>query len=323
MVFLLITNKLLQEKSFDFNLFFLVSSVCVFSVCFIEILNFLGVLKFSLFGDEKISGSYIQRFGLFPLFLINLIFLHSNYIKKKIILNLLLVILLIISIIFSDNRMPLLLFLSYLVFASLLYKKIRNYLMLFLIFFSFSFFLAVKFFPDSDIKYKYRSFYGNARQILLDGPKLFYHGSLNYEVDYAGGHLVTFNSGVETWKKNKVFGGGLKSYRLNCVDQENGVVLLFVGCSTHPHNYILELLTDTGIIGLAFMYLIILLCFMNYFKLYNKSYFYTPFFIILFFEFFPLRSSGSFFSTGNAAYIFFMLAFFINFFKVENLNNKN
>ena len=60
------------------------------------------------------------------------------------------------------------------------------------------------------------SFYGNAKQIVLVTPGLFYNGYPDKPIDYASGHIITFNSGVQTWKQNKIFGGGLKTLRIKC-----------------------------------------------------------------------------------------------------------
>ena len=107
---------------------------------------------------------------------------------------------------------------------------------------------------------------------------------------------------------NKFVGGGVKSFRINCEYGTNTT------CNSHPHNYIIEILVDTGVVGLVLIYSIFILAVLNFIKLYNKSYYFkfkflfTPFFLITFLEFFPLRSTGSFFTTSNATIIFFMLA---------------
>ena len=123
--------------------------------------------------------------------------------------------------------------------------------------------------------------------------------------------LSEFNTGFEIWKKNKIFGSGLKSFRLKC-SYDPGQT-----CITHPHNYTIELLVDTGLIGLTLIYLIFIFCFFDYLKFYinslNLRLITLPFFLITCLEFFPLRSSGSFFTTSNATVIFLMLALTIGF----------
>ena len=65
---------------------------------------------------------------------------------------------------------------------------------------------------------------------------------------------------------------------------------------------------------------ILFLLIMN-FRKYNKNsnLFFYAFFFSLIIEFFPIRSTGSFFSTSNAAFIFFLIGVFIG---LKELKNK-
>ena len=112
--------------------------------------------------------------------------------------------------------------------------------------------------PDGHIVRIINSFVGNIAEILTVAPKLFYYGSLDEPINFASGYLITFNSGIQTWKKNKVFGGGLKSFRLNCSQYYKnwtGTNYKFQTCNTHPHNYAIEILVDTGIVGVSIFYI--------------------------------------------------------------------
>ncbi len=88
--------------------------------------------------------------------------------------------------------------------------------------------------------------------------------------------------------------------------------LPFAKIFLHPHNFYLELLNDTGLIGtVLFLFAIFFLLknkFLN-FKNFEKKEKLLIFciFIIIASEFFPIRSSGSFFSTRDSSYIFFIL----------------
>ena len=79
----------------------------------------------------------------------------------------------------------------------------------------------------------------------------------------------------------------------------------------HPHNYYLEILTETGLLG----FLIVLLIFtISLYLSFYKKYFLntqqsnnneiTPFIYLFIIEVFPIKSTGSFFTTGNATYFF-------------------
>jgi len=168
-------------------------------------------------------------------------------------------------------------------------------------------------------------FYKTSVDIFFNAPKLFWSNTWKEDERLTpgnNGYVLHFNSGAQVWKKNKIYGGGIKSFQLNCEFIKNQT------CNSHPHNYILEILTDTGIVGLVLIYSIFFLSLISYFKFYiNKfnselRFISMPFFLITFFEFFPLRSSGSFWTTNNAVVIFLMLAFLINVSKLKSFNNK-
>ena len=112
------------------------------------------------------------------------------------------------------------------------------------------------------------------------------------------------SSGKEAIKLNPIFGGGLRSYRVN-----------FSGCSSHPHNYYLEIISDLGVLGLLIILIFAFKLFRKTLKnslsnIYDNMIF--PPFLILLMEFFPFRSSGSFFTTNNSTIIFIMLAMLVS-----------
>jgi len=82
----------------------------------------------------------------------------------------------------------------------------------------------------------------------------------------------------------------------------------------HPHNYYLEILTETGILGfVVIIFSFSLLIYQSLIKKYFlKSNFHydnkiIPFIFLFFVEIFPLKSTGSFFTTGNATYLFLIM----------------
>ena len=128
-------------------------------------------------------------------------------------------------------------------------------------------------------------------------------------VPFASGHQVVFLTAIDVWADNIFLGNGIKSFGKTC---KTKLHLPNRVCETHPHNYYLELLNDTGLIGaLTFVISIIYLCFIKFKNLrkgddLQKLLFYCLL-IILFIEFFPLKSAASFFSTGNSSFIFFII----------------
>ena len=81
-------------------------------------------------------------------------------------------------------------------------------------------------------------------------------------------------------------------------------------CSNHPHNYYLEVLTDLGIVGVFFAVTIALMFLVFLSKNYKflsinkmENLFLLAAVISLFLELFPIKSSGSIFTTNNTTYI--------------------
>ena len=123
---------------------------------------------------------------------------------------------------------------------------------------------------------------------------------------------------IEIWKPNKIFGNGIKSFRVKCqkviIEQKRGL------CSNHPHNYYLEILVDLGIAGilLAILYAVTFIIFItkkykNLSKDNLQNLFLLAAIISLFLEVFPFKSSGSVFSTNNATYLILMSSIVLSY----------
>ena len=84
----------------------------------------------------------------------------------------------------------------------------------------------------------------------------------------------------------------------------------------HPHNYYLEILTDLGTFGFLIFLTIVIVVLKKSYRLLISSdykYIYSPFFLYFFYGDFPLKSSGSFFTTNNSVIIFFVLSFLVGY----------
>ena len=126
-------------------------------------------------------------------------------------------------------------------------------------------------------------------------------------------------SGILTWQQNKIFGGGVKSFFLNCSNVEKDIKTKYIGrCNTHPHNYYLEIATSLGILGLFLSIIIFSIIFIKSitFTLYSNvvpeiKNIFVPFFIIFVSEIFPLKTTGSFFTSQTGNFLFIILAFVV------------
>ena len=198
---------------------------------------------------------------------------------------------------------------------------------------------------NSVIKKKYISFFSNSiyiAKILKNEIKNDFKESdvLN---TLGSGHGVIFSSALDTWLEKPVLGRGIKSFGITCranqfifIPSKEGppdpisIPTEYGGkknrsCAPHPHNYYLEILNDTGLVGLILLIVFIIFISVkniNFYRGKNFEYKIINYILILTLltEFIPLRSSGSFFSTGNASFIFFLMGMIINLQKTKDYN---
>ena len=150
-----------------------------------------------------------------------------------------------------------------------------------------------------------------------------------------GAHFLT---GYEIFKNNLYFGIGLKQFKVECSSNayENIDSNFRSGrCSSHPHNLYIEMLSETGIVSTLIFVSLIIYFFIRCLKvLYNKkikSYYnsyeylmFICFFAMNVFTFFPIRSSGSFFSNFAGSLIWYNFSFLFIYLKhFENSIKKN
>ena len=64
-------------------------------------------------------------------------------------------------------------------------------------------------------------------------------------------HHNYYLTSINIFLDNKVFGSGPKSFRNLCKDEK--YLINNWSCSNHPHNYYIQLLSETGIVGFLFM----------------------------------------------------------------------
>ena len=159
-------------------------------------------------------------------------------------------------------------------------------------------------------------------------------------------HERLFLTAIDTWKFNKVLGNGIKSFREVChklgempnVNLENRTFdvnkslapeeVTYFGkknrlCSNHPHNYYLEVLTETGAVGLIIISMIALLFIVFLFKNYKflkqvsvANFILLSAIISLILETMPIRTSGSLFTTNNATYLILIASIVLSYKKI-------
>ena len=324
----IVLRYLIEKNILSLKLFFV---TCFFGTLFVsfdiiyqsingvDIFGFTGI-KNNLsgpFGEELIAGGYIQRFSIFSFFLIPL-FYQQNFNKYLKYLIPILFIIFFITIILSGNRMPLLLFLFAGSLIIIFNKQTRKFFLPTLIVATIIFYIFINF--NSKVYENFRAFYDQISKmtvIVLDK---------DLKNNYVPPYLRQFLTFYDTWLMHKYIGGGIKNFRYYCHERPNIDKNSKSICNMHPHNYYLEILTETGIVGfsliaLAFLIIIHLTLIKKYFltSALNKNKVIVPFIFLFLVEIFPIKSTGSFFTTGNATYLFIIIGILIGLMRKENL----
>ena len=267
--------------------------------------NHGGSRASSFFGDELVAGSYILKFGL-PV-------LGYLMYKNKYLFFFLLLITFEIAIICTGERMTFLLF-GLGTMIILILKKI-NISKLIIIAIICILTLFSLYSIDERVKSRTQSFI-NAFDIQ----------DKNYLNE---GHRAHFLTAFEIFKNYPYFGTGHRTFRMSCDKDEikSKIHTNVPGCSTHPHNTYLEILSDFGLFGLmVFLISTIILLYKFIINGIHKNYamgFFASFITIIW----PISSSGNFFNNRVAIMNFFILGILLLYSKKncfnQNLNRSN
>ena len=325
-------------------------------------LESLGHHNSSFFGDEWIAGGFIQNFSFFSILFVTHILKNKKYLRF--IFTTVTICIVATSILLSLNKMPLVLFFIGLLLAFLFDKKLRIIIPVSLL----CIFVLFKLILESDVllKGKYialqNSFQLTIGTLDLENDteeanksqkssevKKEYSEKINFLNDktWHGQLLLT---ALDTWQPNKIFGNGIKSFRFDCYElqrkykgdlldesviSEYNFTEEYIKskknrlCSTHPHNYYFEILTETGIVGLtitliiAALFLVFILKNLNFLRGNNiENFILLAATISLFLEVFPFKSSGSLFTTNDAAYIILISSIIISHKKKTPTNSE-
>ena len=193
------------------------------------------------FNDEYIAGGFILKLSPFLLLItFNILKLRRNSFSK--ILIFLSATLIIFSIFITGDRAP---FFMLILICSLLILLFVNKKII-LIFLSSLILIIFLLGINLDKKQRY----------INESLSALGFQNNEFTLDTGYGHL--FYSAIKIWIDKPLIGVGTKNYRKICdrdeynFETKNNHQL----CSTHPHNYVLELLSETGLMGLISFYLI-------------------------------------------------------------------
>lgn len=197
----------------------------------------IGIRVSSFFGDELILGSYLSR--LFPLFLA-LFFIKKN---KSVFENYsfwILFIFVYVIIFLSGERTAFFLLNLSIIFIFLLIKeyKFTRLITLFA-----AIILTTIVTINSDQMKK--------RMIDKTLNSLSYFQKSGTKYIFSQKHDSHIKTAFKMFLDKPVFGHGPKMFRVKCSNPEYTVGSF--PCSTHPHNFYIQLLAETGIIGFWFL----------------------------------------------------------------------
>ena len=333
----LISSCLVRSGQFKIKYFLVSCLVCSLSLSLDVIYQFLnGSDIFGFIGYEKgkyhlagflkneyIVGGYVQKFFVFALILIPIIWKKLD--KQKFLIPTVLSIIFFSGILFSGNRMPLVMFCVSILLMIILIKELRLSLAIASLFCVLIFTITIK--THDNLRTGYASFYYHSAGMMASMKKYiskkypelekkktehfsnkmtreYYSSKLNhpkttilakkfrpkYEMQIFGsGHLVIYLTAVDLWIDNPIIGNGIKSFRIKCLTK---LYLPNRVCSSHPHNYYLELLNDTGLLGTLLLVCVVFYLITNKFfnfKYYekNEKLLFICLLIIIITEFFP------------------------------------
>ena len=302
-----IGSDIIYQYIFDQNIFGFLPGMCDE--------NQNNCTRFSgVFGSELIAGAYVSQIGLLNLFLIDKLEIKNKNINifTKLIFGLFIFLVILIT---GERSALLVLILSFFFFFYF-NKKIFIFLLLNIFFLSMIFILAKN---SHAIKSRYLNLldgWNSKKELTIKDKIVNSPWSYHYQAAY------------ELFLKKPVLGHGPKSFRVKCAETNIEKKLIekedyYVGyrsCSTHPHNYMMEFLSEHGIVGFLFFIFFFFKSFFILYKLRNKEkneniYFLIGIGSILLAIIFPFKPSGSFFTTFNASILFYIFGFFLYYLK--------
>ena len=270
-----------------------------------------GCQRFSgVFGDELIAGGYLSQIGM--LFFILFYFFHQK--EKNLILNKKIIYFLVLFsvIIITGERNAVLITTLTLLFIFFFKKKIKFVFLLITLLIVLIFSLSVfskgveKRFVKP-IKSLNNLNIANIYEKLRNNP---------------WGHH--YEASIELFLEKPIFGHGPKSFRMVCQNTKIQKKLKeqksqYQACATNPHNYLLEFLSENGIVGGVFFLGLIFIIIYQILGMIKKNSSENLVAIaigsLMLAIMFPFKPSGSFFSTFNSTMLFYIFGFYLHYLK--------
>jgi O-antigen ligase len=286
---------------------------------------------FSLFIDEPIPGSYMGR--ILPYAILSFFYFFKKIDYELNYRNILLIFLLlsvIISIYLTGERTGFF-FSIFILFIIFLFIKIPIRLKLLSLIIFFLFFLMINILDKRSTRmitsskeqifgdHKNVSFIGdrwNKDKVSLEIQKEREFNANNF-LGFSAEHKRHYYSAYLMFKDNIIFGQGPRAFRELC---QKEAFYVPGACTTHPHNTVLQILSEIGLVGLFFYIVLLTWIFIFYIKIINKKFinnkklssnenFNILYYTALIIGFFPIITSGNFFNNWLSYFYYLPFAF--------------
>ena len=256
------------------------------------------------FKNELVPGFFLSTFGFFSIFF----FFHFNHFKNNY-LFLIFIFLNFSFVILSGERSSVIMSFFTLICFFLIYDKFRFkkfYFIFAIIIILLSF---IKFNPATNERFK---------DIILwakDDNFIFKNTETNqdlkeyskvvqnfFKTDWGKHYFVA----IKIIKDEPFFGKGIRSFREECKKYDEK------SCTTHPHHFILEILSETGVLFLILYAFLIFKVILYYWNLKEKKNYFNLGSLLIFLSYlFPLRPTGAIFSSWYGSFFWILLSLFI------------
>tara|TARA_Y100000591_G_scaffold333303_2_gene375533 strand:+ start:1863 stop:3107 length:1245 start_codon:yes stop_codon:yes gene_type:complete len=258
----------------------------------------------SLFGDELILGSYTIK--LLP---IVLAFSYLLFTRKNIRNSLIIISLSITLILLSAEKAALVMIVIFL--TSFIIKLNLNKKNKFFLFVVFSLLISSILLSSQTIQ----------KRLISEFVKNIGYG----QYIYSKMHDSHYKTAYKMFEDKPLFGHGPKMFRVKCSNKKYEVDQF--SCATHPHNYSLQLLSETGIIGFIFFLLFYLSLLKMLFKLlisnlFKEKYSFSLYIMCcsLFIIYLPIAPSGNIFNNWSSCINTFSIGIMLYFLQMRSKN---
>ncbi|MDC3174052.1 O-antigen ligase family protein [Candidatus Pelagibacter sp.] len=252
------------------------------------------------FNEELVPGFYLSTFGSIAIFLT---YFKTTLRQKNILLLYFLLFINFFFVIFTGERSSSII--SFLILVIFIFYFEKNILknIFYLLILILSVILIIKLNPATGERVKDIFFWLSEENGGFGGF---------FSTQWGKHYLISF----EIFKDHIFIGSGIRSFREICPSYEIELSIVN-GCTTHPHNYLLEILSETGLLG-AFIFLIIFyfICKKNLSS--ERNTLSIALLIVLFSYLFPLRPTGAIFSSWHGGFLYILIGFNLFFLKNKN-----